>query len=239
MLRRITTFALAGALLLTTRAGADDRPDFARQAEPVMAGIRSAASYVRTGNVALAQTELDDAMRAWKRLQADFADSMPPGYSATHFRSFLASGGNRLAAAAKAADEDDAARTASELQALRQSLYDLRHASGQFDLADCVFELAPAMEALRMAASHFTDAKDATPTDTIGSAAVFRDRLQRCNGWAPESISTEPEFRRLIDGAIASSSEIGRAAQAGDAALVHRYLIELQSFERLLAFRFG
>lgn len=238
MVQRITILALAGALLIT-RAAADDRPDFSRKAEPVMAGIRSAASYVRTGNVALAQTELDDAMRAWKKLQADFADSVPTGYVAAGFRSFLASGGDRLAAAAKAADDGDTARAASELLGLRQSLYDLRHASGLFDLADCVFELAPAMEALRMAASHFTDAKDAAPADTIGTAAVFRDRLQRCNGWAPASISTEPEFRRLVDGAIASSGEIGHAAQAGNAALVHRYLIELQSFERLLAFRFG
>jgi len=33
--------------------------------------------------------------------------------------------------------------------------------------------------------------------------------------------------------------EIGRAAAAGDTALVHRYLIELESFVHLLDFRFG
>jgi len=35
------------------------------------------------------------------------------------------------------------------------------------------------------------------------------------------------------------SAAIGNAAMAGDAALVHRYLLELQSCAQLLDFRFG
>lgn len=238
MLRRITIWTLAGALLLSP-AVAEDTPDFSRAANLVAAGVRSAASYVRTGNTALAQIEISEATSAWSKLQRQFADISPSSYAAPAFRGFVAAGGERLAAAAKAIDDGDTSRAAGELMSFRQSLYDLRHASGLFDLGDCVFELEPAMEALRTAASRLVEAKSPSPADTIAAAAVFRDRLQRCNGWAPEEISAQPEFRRLIDGAIASSGEIGRAAQAGDGALVHRYLIELQSFERLLAFRFG
>ena len=38
---------------------------------------------------------------------------------------------------------------------------------------------------------------------------------------------------------MASAGEIGSAAMAGDAGLVHRYQIELQSFVNLLDFQFG
>ena len=237
-MQRITIIALAGALLLSP-AAADDAQDFVRATDIVTAGVRSAASYVHTGNVALAQVEVADAASAWARLNHAYAGKVPPGYAAPAFRAFVASGGDRLAAAARAIDDGDSARAASELQSFRQSLYDLHHASGLFDLGDCVFELAPAMEALRAAASRLAETNGAPPADTIAAAAVFRDRLERCNNWAPEAVSNQPEFRRLIDGAIASSGQIGRAAQAGDGPLVHRYLIELQSFERLLAFRFG
>ncbi|WP_253712944.1 hypothetical protein [Bradyrhizobium sp. WD16] len=238
MLRRITIMALAGARLMSA-AIAEDRPDFARAADLVAAGVRSADSYLRTGNVALAQIEIGEATTAWTKLQRDFGDISPPGYAVPAFRSFVSAGGERLAAATKAIDDGDTSRAASELLSFRQALYGLHHASGLFDLGDCVFELAPAMEALRTAASQFAETQGTSPAGVIATAAVFRDRLQRCNGWASDAIAAQSEFRRLIDGAIAGSGEIGRAAQAGDGALVHRYLIELQSFERLLAFRFG
>ena len=48
-----------------------------------------------------------------------------------------------------------------------------------------------------------------------------------------------PEFRRLIDGAKASLALIPKAIETRDKSLVHRVLIELRSFDNLLAFRFG
>ena len=56
---------------------------------------------------------------------------------------------------------------------------------------------------------------------------------------APRSIRRHAEFRRLIDGALASLAQIPKAIEARDADLLHRLIIELRSFDNLLAFRYG
>ena len=48
-----------------------------------------------------------------------------------------------------------------------------------------------------------------------------------------------PEFRRLVDGAKASLTLIPKAIATRDSDLLHRVLIELRSFDNLLAFRYG
>jgi hypothetical protein len=52
-------------------------------------------------------------------------------------------------------------------------------------------------------------------------------------------VRLNPEFRRLVDGALASLARVPEAVAANDADLLHRLVIELQSFDRLLSFRFG
>ena len=47
------------------------------------------------------------------------------------------------------------------------------------------------------------------------------------------------EFRRLIDGAKAGLALIPQAIARRDGDLLHRVLIELHSFDNLLALRFG
>jgi hypothetical protein len=56
---------------------------------------------------------------------------------------------------------------------------------------------------------------------------------------ADPDVRREGEFRRLIDGAKASLAQMPKAIETHDANLVHRLLIELRSFDNLLAFRFG
>lgn len=213
--------------------------DFASAIRPIMASLRTAASYARTGNIALAQVETDEAVAAWKALQV--GDAPPPLLvEPTVLAEFLARGQERLMAATRELSGGDTAAADRELLALRRSFHDLRRDAGLYDLGDCVFEIAPAMERLRVAATGFGEQpRPAGAEDIVAAAAAFRDRLQRCNEWAAADIARQPEFRRLIDGAIASSAEIAHAAMAGDGPLVHRYLIELQSYAQLLDFRYG
>ena len=63
--------------------------------------------------------------------------------------------------------------------------------------------------------------------------------LRRCDGMAPRGIRDHAEFRRLIDGALASLAQFPKAIETRDADLLHRLLIELRSFDNLLAFRYG
>ena len=214
--------------------------DVASAIESIMANLRVAASYVRTGNIPLAQTEMDEANAVWKRLQGEASAASMASSRPTAMADLLANGRGRLTAAIGELDRGDSAGTGRDLQALRQSFHDSRRSSGLYQLGDCVFEIAPAMEKLRAAAAGFSD--NSVPSrsgDIVAAASAFREQLQRCNALADADISRQPEFRRLIDGAIASAGEIARAATEGDGALVHRYLIELQSYAQLLDFRFG
>ena len=56
---------------------------------------------------------------------------------------------------------------------------------------------------------------------------------------APAGIRDQAEFRRLIDGALASLAQVPKAVETRDRDLLHRLLIELRSFDHLLAFRYG
>ncbi len=241
MLRRIITLLIwLASTGLSLDAGSAAPADFASALQPILGNLRTAASYASTGNIALAQIESGEAMAAWNRLQRQFAGAAPPPYTSAAFDAFLAAGRERLAAADHALELGDSLSAGDQLRSLRQSFHDLRRASGLYDLGDCVAEIGSAMEVLRVAASRFNeDAMPRRAEDTVAAAGVFRDRLQRCNEWAGADVAGQPEFRRLIDGAIASSGEIARAAVAGDGPLVHRYLIELQSYAQLLDFRFG
>jgi hypothetical protein len=56
---------------------------------------------------------------------------------------------------------------------------------------------------------------------------------------ASEPVRKEVEFRRLIDGAKEALALVPQAVKAHDTSLLHRVLIQLRSFDNLLAFRFG
>lgn len=239
MLRRAIIPALLVAHLgCGVHAQAEEAAGFAVVVQSAMASLRTSASYARTGNTALAQIELEDAKSAWGQLLSRFANQPPAPYSPPAFRNLLAAGKRNLAQADNALGAGDGARAGEEILALRRSIHDLRHDAGEFQLNDCVFELAASMENLRAAAIRFGNTK-AGAHAVKDTGNTLRDHLRRCNGLAPPEIAGQGEFRRLIDGAISSAGEIGSAAQHGDVALVHRYEIELQSFINLLDFRFG
>ncbi|MGY4314177.1 hypothetical protein [Bradyrhizobium sp. JR3.5] len=235
----IVLLAWLASHALAFGADADKPADFTSAMGPIMANLRSAASYARTGNIALAQMEADEAVVAWKRLEPNTSAPLP-AYAPAAVSDFLDRGRESLTAATRALDSGDDVAAGRELLSLRQSFHELRRNSGLYDLGDCVFEIAPAMEKLRVAATRYGEQPaPANSEDTVAAASAFRDRLQRCNDWAGPEIAEKSEFRRLIDGAIASSSEIAHAAMAGDGPLVHRYLIELRSYAQLLDFRYG
>ena len=203
-----------------------------------MGSLRTAASYARTGNIALAQMELDDAKSLWRKLQDRFNGEGPSPYRPDAYRAFLRNGAEQLAHADQDLVAGDDVQAAATILALRQSFYEMRRASDLAGLNDCIFALAPVMESLRAAAIRFET--EPAAAESVGRAGLaYRDRLLRCDGLAAPEVASQAEFRRLIDGAASSAIEIGSAAKTNDAGLVHRYLIELQSFSNLLDFRFG
>jgi hypothetical protein len=120
-----------------------------------------------------------------------------------------------------------------QLGTIRAALSRLRRENDVAVLADCVLDANTAMDAL------FAHDKEPDWESVSAGAESYRATLRRCDGMAPVDIRGHPEFRRLIDGALASLTQVPAAVEGRDRDLLHRLLIELRSFDHLLAFRYG
>jgi hypothetical protein len=78
-----------------------------------------------------------------------------------------------------------------------------------------------------------------TVTDFAQKAAAYGAAVTRCDAVAPAALSQSGEFRRLVDGVAAALAFIPQAIAARDRDLIHRVIIELQSFDGLLALHYG
>lgn len=227
---RMACLALAWASLAVS-ARADDLGDFNRAIEMAMSHHRVAAGYLRTGNFELASLELEGLRAAWGKVAAlpqPAAFRSKERYTATMLD--VATGLVGMTLVLNLGSPDVARQS---LEKMRRSLSALRRENNVTVLADCVLDANDAMDALF--------AHDDKPPDTeaAAKAEAYRTTLQRCDGAAPSNIRNHPEFRRLIDGALASLAQIPKSVETRDRDLMHRLLIELRSFDNLLAFRYG
>jgi hypothetical protein len=216
---------------LVIPAHADDLDDFNRAVEAAMSHRRVAAEYLRTGNIDLAVLEIEGMREAWGKVStlprpAAFKDQQR--YTATMLE--IAAGLVGVALVLNLGRPDVAQES---LGTIRASLSHLRRENGVTVLADCVLDANTSMDAL------FAHDKEPDWESVAAGAESYRATLQRCDGMASASVRGHPEFRRLIDGALASLVQIAQAVDARDRDLLHRLLIELRSFDHLLAFRYG
>jgi len=226
------TLALAMLLaLFELPARAGDLDDFNTAVEAAMSHHRVAAGYLRTGNIDLAALEIEGMREAWAKvstLPRPAAFQNQERYTAIMLETAAALIGTTLVLNMGRADV-----AAESLDKIRKSLSDLRRENKVTVLADCVLDANVSMDAL-----FALDGK--TDWESLSAGAEsYRGTLQRCEGMASERVRRDGEFRRLIDGALASLAQVPKAIETKDADLLHRLLIELRSFDNLLAFRFG
>jgi hypothetical protein len=216
--RPIRNRPIAAALALCALLTGTPQHDAAAQsigieiatAAPVLAALRTAADTIRTENVDLAALALE-------RLEA--AAAADP--IATTVREAL-----------RALDAGDLAQAGVLVARIGGELAERRRRAGRPLFADCIRTASRAFAAL--------DATRTAPLATTREAAAATEAaLRRCNAEAVPAISADADFRRSVDGALASLARIPGAATAGDADLLHRLLIELKAFDRLLVLRFG
>ena len=219
LLKRAACMATCLACLMTP-ARAGDLDDFNRTVEVAMSHRRVAAGYLRTGNIDLAALEIEGMREAWGKVStlprpAALRDQQR--YTATMLEIAAGLVGTTLVLNL---GRPDVAR--ESLEAVRVSLSRLRRENGVTVLADCVLDANTAMAALF--------AHDEKPDwESVSAGADFyRATLQRCDGMAAPGIRAHAEFRRLIDGAIASLDQIPKSVEARDRGLLHRLLIELR-----------
>jgi len=232
-LNRVACMAacLALALAFAGTARADDLDEFNRMVEAAMSHQRVAAGYLRTGNIDLATLEIEGLREAWAKVStlprpAAFPDQ--ERYTGTLLQIAAQLVGVSLVLNL---GRPDVAR--ESLEQIRKMLSALRRENGVTVLADCVLDANVAMDAL------FATDRQPDWESAAAGAESYGATLRRCDGMAPRAIHDHPEFRRLIDGALASLAQFLKAAGTRDADLLHRLMIELRSFDNLLAFGYG
>src|SRR5262249_5735689 len=232
--------AILATLLLGRPAAGEDLAPFHAALEQVASHNRAAIGYLRTENVDLALTELDRLRQAFGAFAGRFRT--PPVALAGNplYVEVMVDGQMRIIAASMMIDMGRLDLARDSLQALRKGLSDLRRAGKIEVLADCILDANTAMEAVMTFRDTPPDLTDgAAGADVAAKAAAYAAILQRCDAMAAPELRGSAEFRRLIDGAQASLALVPKAVEARDQDLLHRVLIELNSFDNLLAFRFG
>jgi hypothetical protein len=242
----LASLARIAALALTMLASqgaarAGDLADFNAAVEKAAGHNRVAIGYLRTGNSDLAALELERLRDAWRALTARFAGKTPDAFDGNPlYGTMLVNINARLVGADMMSKSGRADATMQSLNAIRGDLYDLRKSSGIVVLADCVRDANAAADAIMAYDDNALDwSKPQVRFGIASKASIYGYVLARCDGIASATVHNSPEFRRLVDGAKAGLDLIPTAINTRDTNLLHRILIELRSFDNLLAFRFG
>lgn len=228
---------LVGSAIAGTAALSDELSDFNAAVERAASHQRVAIAYLRTGNVDLAALEIDRLRQAWaavtsvKRPAALNRD--PQLYTTT-----MVDIATRLVGVSIMMDSGRPQNARQGLQAIRAQLTALRKANGVEVLADCIAEANATMDGLM---AFNDDALDWSKQSAAlaQSGTTYRAQIDRCDALADQAIRDAPEFRRLVDGMRNSLSQFPKAIAEKDIGLLRRLLVELRSFDNLLAFRYG
>ena len=218
---------------LTTPARADDLDDFHRAVEAAMSHHRVAAGYLRTGNIDLAMLELEGTARSLgegeRRCPGPPRSATSSATPATMLD--VAAAPDRHHAGAQSRPRRRRARIARRdpQVALGPAARERRHRAGRLR-ARCQYRDGRAVRARSKSRIGRAFPPAPSPIARPCSAAT---------AWRRRGIRNHAEFRRLIDGALASLAQIPKAVETRDRDLLHRLLIELRSFDNLLAFRYG
>lgn len=203
---------------------------------------RAALFYLRTGNPAVAGFETAEASRAWNEKVMPFAERVPDAFSEDEaFAADLGDISRRLAEADRLlAEGDDGAAAADSLRPVREQLSALRRRSGVIVFSDHVDAANAAMERLwvyRHEPPNWADSSEVADLTSAAAVTIFLYRQVFDN--APAPIAENPEFQRIMQGALRSLEGMWQEIQASNEDLIISYLRELRSFDRILWLEFG
>ena len=239
MWARFLLAAIVGLNVGATPLAADELDDFNAAVEEFSSHHRVALAYLRTGNVDFAVMELDRMREAWRAVIDGFGGRRPAAIAdQTLYTVTLTDIATRLIGLRLVIDMGRTDVASEALNDMRSVLARLRRTSGIVVLADCVLDANTAMDALWTVREPDLGQAEAG-ADVLGKAARYADQLKRCDAVASRRLQRDPEFRRLVDGALASLALVREAVERRDGDLLRRLLDELRAFDRLLAFRFG
>ncbi len=239
--RRLSVALIAWIILAAAPAAAGELTDFNDAVEKVAVHYRTATGYLRTGNADLAAIEVEDMRRAWANLAKQFGNKAPDAFAGNPlYNDLLQNTAGTIDKALDLIDSGDLSEAATQIIDIREKLSAMRRASSLYILADCILDANKAMDEFYIykTAPPQWHAKGAK-AEVQSKAAIYGFLLRRCDAIATQAVRTDPEFRRLVDGAFNGLSFVPEAVSNEDGGQLYRVLIELRSFDNLLFFRFG
>lgn len=230
---------IAAWLMLAALGGAaraDDLSDFNRAVEMAMSHHRVALGHLRAGTGELAAMEVENFRAAWVRVAAL---PRPAAFTTEQYRTAMLEISTGMVGTLLVMSMGNAEAARNSLMKVRTVLAELRKGAKVEVLADCILDANEATAKL-LAFRQTPDLRNPLVRyPLIGLAAAAAETLWRCDGMAPPDVRTAGEFRRLIDGSVASLAQVLQAIETNDLDLFGRLIRELQSFDNLLAFRYG
>ena len=236
-----STFVCLVMLALSAPAGAGELARFNAAVATAYTHYRGAVFYLRTGNPAVANIELQQAAALWRSDVLPFRDSPPDAFADdAAWPGILNDIGARLEMA-KAATLQDLTDQASEaLAPIRGTLAALRARNQVRVFSDDVDEANAAMDALWVFRESPPDfGKPDQVNDLRAKTAVTAYLYRRCADRAPADIAETPEFKRITGGTLESLGRMWAVIDAGDGEAVISILREVRSFDRMLWLQFG
>ncbi len=232
---------VACAIFSAAPATAGDLSNFNEAVDKVAVHYRTATSYLRTGNADLAAIEVEDMRRAWTKLVKQFGSKTPDAFAGNSlYNDLLQNSARTIDKALGLIDSGDLSGAAQETIQLRKNLSAMRRASGLYIFADCILDANKAMDEFFVYKTDLPKWGDkGVKADVQSKAAIYGFMLHQCDAMATPAIKADPEFRRLVDGALNGLSFVPEAVHNEDSGQLYRVLIELRSFDNLLFFRFG
>ena len=246
-MRRVLPEKIAGpvlGLMLALAAGpaaADALQDFHGKVGAAMKHVRFAQFYLRTGNLAVAGSELDGAVEKWAALTAAHGGNAPGRLAGDGaFGSDLKAVAGALSAALNAVDSDDRDGAANQLKPLAGRLAALRKRTGLWIFSDCIAAMNRAMDSAwvyRRKPPDFANAAQVAEMDR--RFAALEHWYRRCRREAGSRERGHPAFKRLFDGSLDSIGRLLLAAKDESVRRVVNNLRELRSFDRLIWLHLG
>jgi hypothetical protein len=241
-LKRLTAaLALIFLTVLAPSGRANDVPGFVVMQADAYAHYREAVFYTRTGNTAVAGLALDEFIVKWAALVEAYADNPPADYAGgADWKNTLQGVLTRAETGLDVLDSDDPETAKDAIGPIRGILGDLRRRNNIVTYSDHVNALGAAMDVLARYRKEVKDLGDAEAVAMVREqAAIVEALFEKCRDQAARKVATDPEFKRLVDGAAESMGKLLESLETGDILLYRIGIGELRSYERIMFLRFG
>ena len=202
--------------------------------KPVNAHLRTAISYLRTGNTDFAALALEDLIAAKTQ-------EVTGSVTNQALLKIVQSTPAEAKSALDLIDANQPEKARAALLKMRQSFFAGHQKNNITVFDDCIWALVKKGPPLWYYRKNRPDLGNREQLQSVAKAAAnYLQQLNTCDSQATPQLKADGDYHRIVNGARQSLERIPVEALAQkDSGQLYRFIIELRSFDRLLYFRFG